>query len=339
MNGKVGLLIVVGAVAVVLAGYVLMRRSHIPAPASGREPPKPVVDTDAQVRTVMARLAEQSKLAASTPDPNKTAPVAAEPVPDGQEELRAIDAYAAAERQNIEAWYADHVAELKAQLEQRVQTLSDADKLAWVQSYQRANETWSNSSGRSETTTAGDPAGEYAAILARTKDSQQMTQRDFVNAQIGLGRMRQDKLAAVQREVDRRKALLALQKPPTPTAPTQTTRKQTKPTPNPTPKVEAIMAGAGNRLCALIGDSLVSEGATVQGYRVKKIQAESVEFEDGQTWVQKVNLRPVRRFHHGAHRGAATAPKKAGQTSTDFADFRRSCHCEERSDAAIQTGN
>jgi hypothetical protein len=54
--------------------------------------------------------------------------------------------------------------------------------------------------------------------------------------------------------------------------------------------VEAIMAGANNRLSALIGDSLVSEGATVQGYRVKKIQADSVEFEkDGQTWVQKVN--------------------------------------------------
>jgi hypothetical protein len=28
----------------------------------------------------------------------------------------------------------------------------------------------------------------------------------------------------------------------------------------------------------------------VKGYRVKKIQADSVEFErDGQTWVQKVN--------------------------------------------------
>jgi tetratricopeptide (TPR) repeat protein len=56
------------------------------------------------------------------------------------------------------------------------------------------------------------------------------------------------------------------------------------------PKVEAIVTTAGNRFSALIGDDLVSEGATMQGYRVKKIQADSVEFEkEGQTWVQKVD--------------------------------------------------
>jgi hypothetical protein len=298
MKTKAGLLIVVVAVAVVLAGYVLLRRSHIPAPASGGEPRKPVVDTDAQVRTVMARLAEQSQLAASAPDPNKTAvwdprprgSSLAEPVPDEQEELRAIDTYATTERHKIEAWYADQAAGLRAQLEQRVQTLSDADKLAWAQFYQRAKETWSTASGRSEMTAAGDPAGEYAAILARTKDPRQMTQQDFVKAQIGLAQMRQDKLAAVQREVDKRKALLAAQKPRTPTAPTKAAPKPTKQPANPTLKVEAIMAGADNRLRALIADALVSEGATVQGCRVKKIQADSVEFEkDGQTWVQKVN--------------------------------------------------
>jgi hypothetical protein len=287
MNRKVGLLIAVVAVAVVLGGYVLMGRSHSPAPASGGQARKPVVDTDAQIRTVMARLAEQSQLAASAHDPNKAAPVAAAPVPDAQEELRDIDGYAAAQRQKIEAWYAEQVAGLRAQLEQRVRTLSDKEKLAWLQFYERANEMRSDPSGRSATTVAGDPAGEYAAILARIKDPQQMTQQDFVNAQIGLARMRQDKLAVVQQEVDRRRALLAWEKPRTPTAPTQTA---SKPPANPTPKVGAIMAGADNRLCALIGDSFVSEGATVQGYRVKRIQADSVEFEkEGQTWVQKVN--------------------------------------------------
>jgi hypothetical protein len=290
MNRKVGLLIAVVAVAVVLGGYVLMGRSHIPAPASGGQARKPVVDSEAQVRTVMARLAEQSQLAASAHDPNKAAPVAAAPVPDAQEELRDIDGYAAAQRQKIEAWYTEQVAGLRAQLEQRVRTLSEKDKLTWLQFYERANDMRSNPSGRSATTAAGDPAGEYAAILARIKNPQQMTQQDFVNAQIGLAQMRQDKLAAVQQEVDKRKALLALQKPPTPTAPTPTAPKPTKPAANPTPKVQAIMAGADGRLCALIGDSFVSEGATVQGYRVKKIQADSVEFEkDGRTWVQKVN--------------------------------------------------
>jgi hypothetical protein len=56
------------------------------------------------------------------------------------------------------------------------------------------------------------------------------------------------------------------------------------------PRVEAVIAVAENRLCALVGDTLVSEGDTVQGCRVRKIHADSVEFEkDGQTWVQKVN--------------------------------------------------
>ncbi len=58
----------------------------------------------------------------------------------------------------------------------------------------------------------------------------------------------------------------------------------------PIPKVGAIMGGAAGRFEALIGDGFVSEGDVVKGYRVKKIQADSVEFErDGQTWVQKVN--------------------------------------------------
>jgi len=53
--------------------------------------------------------------------------------------------------------------------------------------------------------------------------------------------------------------------------------------------VEAVMGGAGSRYQALIGDDLVPEGATVRGYRVKRIQADSVEFEkDGRVWVQKV---------------------------------------------------
>lgn len=55
------------------------------------------------------------------------------------------------------------------------------------------------------------------------------------------------------------------------------------------PKVGAIMEDGGRPL-ALIGDGLVSEGDTVDGYRVKKIQSDSVEFEkDGRTWVRKVN--------------------------------------------------
>jgi hypothetical protein len=59
---------------------------------------------------------------------------------------------------------------------------------------------------------------------------------------------------------------------------------------DPTPKVEAVIAVADNRFCALIGDALVYEGGMVQGYRIQKIHTDSVEFEkDGKTWVQRVN--------------------------------------------------
>ncbi len=62
------------------------------------------------------------------------------------------------------------------------------------------------------------------------------------------------------------------------------------PSPNGVPAVAAIMETSDNRFCALIEDALMYEGGTVRGYRVRKIQADSVEFEkDGQTWVQKVN--------------------------------------------------
>jgi hypothetical protein len=59
---------------------------------------------------------------------------------------------------------------------------------------------------------------------------------------------------------------------------------------DPPPKVKAITADTGNRFRALVGDAFVSEGSMVQGYRVRKVQADGVEFEkDGQTWVQKLN--------------------------------------------------
>jgi hypothetical protein len=56
------------------------------------------------------------------------------------------------------------------------------------------------------------------------------------------------------------------------------------------PQVEAIIADTGNRFRALVADAIVSEGSMVHGYRVRKVQADGVEFEkDGQIWVQKLN--------------------------------------------------
>lgn len=55
------------------------------------------------------------------------------------------------------------------------------------------------------------------------------------------------------------------------------------------PRLEAIYRGADGRFYALTGDGCVCEGATVKGYRVRKIHADSVEFEkDGKVWVQEM---------------------------------------------------
>jgi len=59
---------------------------------------------------------------------------------------------------------------------------------------------------------------------------------------------------------------------------------------DPTPRVDTVVATADNHYSAMIGEALVPEGGTVQGYRLRKITATSVEFEkDGKVWVQKVN--------------------------------------------------
>ena len=87
-----------------------------------------------------------------------------------------------------------------------------------------------------------------------------------------------------QGQVDERKAAAALQKLRTQM---ELERQSVR---EPIPTVEAIMGSAPGRFQALIGDAFVSEGNVVQGYRVQKIHAESVEFEkEGKTWTQKVN--------------------------------------------------
>ena len=94
-----------------------------------------------------------------------------------------------------------------------------------------------------------------------------------------------EKSRAPRGEVDEQKATAALQKLRSQMEFEQSTAAA------PTPKVEAIAGGAGGQFQALIGDGFVAEGDMVQGgYRVKRIQADSVEFEkDGKTWVRNVN--------------------------------------------------
>jgi len=224
---------------------------------------------------------------------------------DEASQLRALDAelsnlesYAAQERENIETWYSGRVAEWKAWFDQRLEALGDADKVAWVQFQQRANETWSTTTGHeygsvydggygsaygygssfgtTYTFVKGNPAGEYAAFLAQIKNSKQATQQDFLNAQQKLALLRQQKLDALKAEIKRRKSRMER----------EFSRKLAG---DRTPMVDAIGIAADSRFYAMMGDAFVYEGNTVQGYRVRKIRADSVEFEkDGEVWVQKM---------------------------------------------------
>lgn len=281
MKSKAWLLLVV--IPIVLAAYML-RRPPVPAPAN-EEPAKPVVDEDAKARELVSRLMAEPAPSGASAAP--AAPKAPKPVagaePNEQEKLRAIESYATAERQKIETWYADQITDLKTRLQQRIQHVGEADRPSWEQFYQRANEVWSAPGSRSPGATRATPAGEYLAIMTQIADSKQATQADFVEAQKGLAWMWQDKLAAVQAEVDKRMAEIATARPRTPSTQTKAPPKQA------TVKVEAVIAVGDNRFSALIGDALVSEGSMVQGYRVKKIGPDSVQLEkDGTTWTQKV---------------------------------------------------
>ncbi len=178
MRTKVGWVILGGTIVLAVAAYTL-HRTPGPAPASGGEPPKTVIDEVAQARAVVARINARSELTASALPTMPRVP---------------------------------HV-----------------------------------------------PMAEPAPGAIRRGPE-------------GPG------------QVDERKAAAALQKL---RAQMEFERQTAQ---EPIPRVAAIMGGAGGRFQALIGDGFVSEGDAVQGYRVKKIQADSVEFErEGKTWVQKVN--------------------------------------------------
>jgi hypothetical protein len=226
-----------------------------------------------------------------------------------QEELCVVVTYAAEERQKIEVWYSGQLTELKVWLDERLQNLDEVNKLAWAQFYQRANETWSmtrgcvdvsvhsydygygygsthgygSSSGTTQTFVRGNPAGDYAAVVDRLKDSKQATQQDFTEAQRRLAWMRSQKLAAVQAEVDRRKSVVAL----------RMSRAQMEFRRNLsgdlTPRVNFILMARDGRLAISTEAGGAYEGDTIAGYRVLVIRETSVEFEkDGKTWVQKV---------------------------------------------------
>jgi len=124
-------------------------------------------------------------------------------------------------------------------------------------------------------------------IKNKIRDSKQMMLGGFLSAPGGLLGANVPDLAAAQEaqeEAERQKAIAALREA---RAEAEAARRLSG---DPTPTVEAVVVAPDNRFCALIGDDLVDEGKWVQGYRVRKIRGDTVEFEKGdKVWVQKIH--------------------------------------------------
>jgi hypothetical protein len=228
--------------------------------------------------------------------------------------LRDVDRYVAQERQAIEAWYTEQLAYLKRYAGNRRNELDAEEKTAKARHEQMLKNTVSTKDGRLITesyghvdaytnpyghTTAsgyavtsgqynetaheyvqGDPTSEYSATVREIGQARNEIDQKFANLQ----RMRDEKLATLDAERERRKTTIAWYKG---RVQGETARQLSA---GPDLKVGAVGIGAGNRFYALISDRLVYEGDVVNGYKVRKIDANRVEFEkDGQTVVEKVN--------------------------------------------------
>jgi hypothetical protein len=122
------------------------------------------------------------------------------------------------------------------------------------------------------------------AIKNRVLDSKQTLLSGLLGGTQGLAKASESDLSAAREEAARLKALADLREA---RARAEATRKRLG---DFTPTVEAVVAGADQRLCALIGDELVYEGSRIQGYQIRKIDGGAVEFErDGKVWVQKIH--------------------------------------------------
>lgn len=123
-------------------------------------------------------------------------------------------------------------------------------------------------------------------VKNRIRESKQMMLGDLLGSAPGLLPSQKPDPAAVQaaqEEADRQKAIADLREA---RAQAEAARRKAG---DLTPTVEAVVAGPDNRPCALIGSDLVYEGSKVQGYRIRKIRADAVEFEkDGKVWTQKI---------------------------------------------------
>lgn len=124
----------------------------------------------------------------------------------------------------------------------------------------------------------------YATIVSQINASKQAMLENLLKpCGTSVPAQKSESVVAADEADKRRKAVIALEES---RAQREALRRRSG---DPTPTVEAVIATADSQFCALIGGVLVYEGNMMEGYRVQKIRAGSVEFEkNGKVWVQKI---------------------------------------------------
>jgi hypothetical protein len=287
MKRKVWLLLVV--VPVLLAAYVV-KRSLLPGSVRGGEAWK------------SSRVPGTVAAPGSVPDQSTEAG----PVPAD------LDPFAVLDRQ-YEAWRTTETArfdEAEARIKARIQPALDASMAKYkldLENLERMALDAGQKSQRSKQIIAqyekvrleikrtiqrdlDELAGQRAEALDKSESDQARKRAQLQDIQARAESGELDPIAAKQSQFD----VLGVSLPASALQPPAERQVQKNPEPAPPkeapPTVKAIVATADDQFCALIGEALVSEGDTVQGYRVQKIDAQCVTFErDGQTSVQKAN--------------------------------------------------
>jgi len=230
------------------------------------------------------------------------------------DQLRSLDKDITQKRQKVETWYAQNLAHLRRWAEQRKRELDNAERVAYAQCMQQMKNTSSVTQrdlsangytyssgyvspygqlyGRSSTTVqgrsfettdtyiVGNPAAQYQATVIQIRQARQAVEREFVR----LEQRKKEELAMLDAEQERKTTTIHWYKG---RAQRETARQLSE---NPDLLVEVIGVGKDDKFYAQICGKDVREGSVVNGYKVRKICADRVEFEkDGQVFIQKID--------------------------------------------------
>jgi len=222
--------------------------------------------------------------------------------------LEDVNEYVAQQRQKVENWYAQNLANLQKWAKSTLEQLDAEEKAAWARCLQNMNNitsirsgagivsgsgsanTWLmtddyaatngyfNSNGSfSESThsfVVGDPAGQYNLERQSIRNSRELIEAEFVKLQ----QEKQRYMAEIESLADRRRGTIHAAK----RAVKRDTRLKLQGGPG---MIDAI--STGGRPLVMIEGEIFYEGDVVRGFKIRKISNHQVEFEkNGQIWVR-----------------------------------------------------